>query len=89
MKKILLFAGIICILAGCKKVEKQREVAPIPVQVMTITEVADSAVRHYAGSLEAMQAVDLTFPLGGTLTGVCVCAEWATREAWSMPCCYR
>ena len=72
MKKILLFAGIICILAGCKKVEKQREVAPIPVQVMTITEVADSAVRHYAGSLEAVQAVDLTFPLGGTLTGVYV-----------------
>lgn len=72
MKKILLFAGIICMLAGCKKVEKQREAAPIPVQVMTITEAADSAVRHYAGSLEAVQAVDLTFPLGGTLTGVYV-----------------
>ena len=57
-------------LAGCRQVEKQREVAPIPVQVMTISEASDSVVRHYAGSLEAVQAVDLTFPLGGTLTGV-------------------
>ena len=57
-------------LAGCRQVEKQREVAPIPVQVMTISEASDSVVRHYAGSLEAVQAVDLTFPLGGTLSGV-------------------
>ena len=72
MNKNLLIIGIICVLVSCRHVEKQHEVAPIPVQVMSICKVADSVVRHYTGSLEAVQTVELTFPLGGTLTGVYV-----------------
>ena len=88
MNKNLLIIGIICVLVSCRHVEKQHEVAPIPVQVMSICEVADSVVRHYTGSLEAVQTVELTFfPVGRYPYGR-VRTEWTTRQAWTMPCHY-
>lgn len=73
MRKIVLFC-VFCagVLMACSKQAKPVEVAPVPVSVLTVSTKADTTTRHYVGTVEADTKVDLSFPLGGTLTGLYV-----------------
>lgn len=73
MKK-LLFLGVLLTLLfpACSKQHRASSVAPVPVSVMTIYTAADTTIRHYVGAIESDTKVDLTFPMGGTLTQICV-----------------
>lgn len=73
MKKFLFLGVLIALLfTACSKQKRATSVAPVPVSVMTISTAADTTIRNYVGVIESDTKVDLTFPVGGTLTQICV-----------------
>lgn len=68
MKKLLLFLSVASlILVACSKPEAS-SVPPLKVEVLYIATESDTTVRHYVGVVEPETKVNLSFPLGGTLT---------------------
>lgn len=68
MKKILLFLSIAsAILVACSK-PVTSEVPPMKVDVLYIATESDTTIRNYVGVVEPEIKVNLSFPLGGTLT---------------------
>lgn len=68
MKKIVLFLFVAsAFLVACSK-PVTSEVAPIKVDILSISTESDTTVRNYVGVVEPDTKVNLSFPLGGTLT---------------------
>lgn len=68
MKKILLFLSLTSmIMVACSK-PVTSEMPPMKVDVLYISTEADTTVRNYVGVIEPETKVNLSFPLGGTLT---------------------
>lgn len=60
-------------IVSCTKSEQTKTmVTPVPVRVMTISTASDTTIRNYVGVVESETKVDLTFPMGGTLTNIYV-----------------
>lgn len=69
MRKFILYSLLPLLLMGCRKGEnKSSQQEAYAVQVEEIQAAKMASTRLYVGSLQPQEVIDLTFPLGGTLT---------------------
>lgn len=70
----LLTALSALLLIGCskKKAQKRTFDPTLPVEISVIEQSNDNSFRNYVGSVKSEMELPLSFPLGGTLTGVYV-----------------
>ena len=73
MRIICILLGLF-LLAGCgeKKNTKQSFDPTIPVEISIIEQTDDNSFRNYVGTVKSEMKLPVSFPLGGTLTGVYV-----------------
>ena len=76
MNKNLLIINLmlaVLLLTGCDRNKKNEHFNPvIPVEIEVLGNTNESNYRNYVGTVQSEMKVSLSFPLGGTLTGVYV-----------------
>lgn len=72
--KSFMLIPMVVFLIGCgEKSEPKREFNPvIPVKISVVDLLNDSNFRNYVGSVKSEMKLALSFPMGGTLTGIYV-----------------
>lgn len=73
-KTLLLTTLSALILVGCgeKKAKKQHFDPTLPVEISVIENTDDNSFRNYVGTSKSEMKLPVSFPLGGTLTGIYV-----------------
>lgn len=73
-KTLLLTTLSALILVGCgeKKAKKQHFDPTLPVEISIIENTDDNSFRNYVGTSKSEMKLPVSFPLGGTLTGIYV-----------------
>ncbi|MBO7083427.1 MAG: efflux RND transporter periplasmic adaptor subunit [Bacteroidales bacterium] len=72
LKALTLFLSMFLIV-GCNSKKKQPPFNPaIPVEIDVVGNTDESSYRNYVGTVQSEMKIALSFPLGGTLTGVYV-----------------
>lgn len=75
IKHLLVFALAVSLLAGCRErsSQKKKHFDPtIPVEIAVIEHTDDNSFRNYVGTVKSEMKLPVSFPLGGTLTGIYV-----------------
>lgn len=81
MRKCLFFLVVLMLLIGCSSKSDHQTFNPvIPVEIDVLDSSDDNTCRNFVGSVQSEMKIAVSFPLGGTLTGIYVHNGQAVRK---------